>query len=68
MNIKMFAIGWDQPSNTGDVYVGAVTDTTTAHSLLDLVESKGGYAVSLHGNGISGEYSIKDARKLFVSR
>ena len=73
MDIKMFAIGgqwrWSiNATSTGDVYVGTITDTTTAHRLIDLVESRGGTAVSLHGNGISGEFTIKDARNLFYKK
>jgi hypothetical protein len=66
MNIHIFAIGgkWN-PIHGGSEFVGTAINVKTAQSLLDLVESKGGYAVSLHGNNISGEFSIKDARKIF---
>lgn len=73
MKIYVYAIGgnWN-PGPSGDCLIGSATDTTTFLSLLDLVESKNGYAVSLHGTFgtdsnlpfISGEYSLTDARNL----
>lgn len=73
MNIKIYAIGgkW-YAGNTGDCPVGTAIDPTTFINLLDLVELKGGYCVSLHGTFgtdsnhpfISGEYSLTDARSL----
>lgn len=69
MNIKVFAIGgkWEA-ALTGDCPVGTAHDPFTFINLLDLVELKGGYAVSLHGNWgtnmISGEYILNDARNL----
>lgn len=69
MDIKVYAIGgrWN-PGPTGDAHVGSAQDPFTLSNLIDLVECKGGYAVSLHGTGdgkmISGEYSLEDARNL----
>lgn len=69
MNIAIFAIGgkW-QSGPSGDCIVGTAHDTITFLSLLDLVEMKGGYMVSMHGtfgtNIISGEYNLNDARNL----
>lgn len=69
MNITVYAIGgkW-QAGPSGDCIVGTTHDTITFLNLLDLVEMKGGYAVSIHGtfgtNLISGEYSLTDARNL----
>ncbi len=73
MNIYVYAIGGNwTPGPTGDCPIGSATTTLTYSSLLELVESKGGYAVSLHGTFgtdsnlpfISGEYSLTDARNL----
>lgn len=73
MNIKVFAIGgkWEA-ALTGDCPVGTAIDPFTLVNLLDLVELKGGYCVSLHGTFgtdsnlpfISGEYNLTDARNL----
>lgn len=70
MDIKVYAIGgrWN-PGPTGDAPVGTAQDPLTLSNLIDLVEFKGGYAVSLHGTSrnmpqISGEYSLADARNL----
>lgn len=73
MDIKIYAIGgkW-QAGFTGDCFVGTAHDSLTFTSLLDLVELKGGYMVSMHGTFgtdsnlpfISGEYSLTDARNL----
>jgi hypothetical protein len=73
--IYIYAIGgkWN-PGPSGDQFVGCAYDATTALSLLDLVESKGGYAVSLHGNdlhmqslnAISGECGVREARIMFT--
>lgn len=73
MNITLYAIGgkW-QAGPSGDCIVGTAHDTHTFLSLLDLVELKGGYMVSMHGTFgtdsnlpfISGEYSLTDARNL----
>lgn len=73
MDIKIYAIGgkW-QAGSTGDCFIGTSYDTLTFMSLLDLVELKGGYCVSMHGTFgtdsnlpfISGEYSLTDARNL----
>jgi hypothetical protein len=73
MNITLYAIGgkWN-PGPSGDCLVGTAHDHLTFTSLLDLVETKGGYAVSMHGTvttegdytAISGEYSLTDARNL----
>lgn len=65
MNIKVYGIGgkW-QAGNKGDCPVGTATDPLTFTSLIDLVELKGGYAVSLHGGDISGAYSLADARDI----
>jgi hypothetical protein len=73
MNITVYAIGgkWS-PGPSGDCPVGTAHDDLTFTSLLDLVETKSGYAVSLHGTvsgkddytAISGEYSLADARNL----
>jgi hypothetical protein len=73
MNIKVYAIGgnwkWSNFANPCDCYVGTATDTTTAYSLLELVEKNGGYAVSLHGNDgentVSGEFLLPEARNHF---
>ena len=73
MNMEIYAIGgkW-QAGPSGDCPVGTAHDNLTFNSLMDLVELKGGYAVSLHGtvsatgdyNAVSGEYSLNDARNL----
>jgi hypothetical protein len=71
MKIKVYAIGgkWEA-TLTGDCPVGTAHDTFTLINLIDLVELKGGYCVSLHGTFgtdnalISGEYSLADARNL----
>jgi hypothetical protein len=71
----IYAIGgqW-KPSTTGDHYLGSARDVTTALSLIDLAEAKGGYAVSIHAVGlgkdwaVSGEFSVDDARKLFINQ
>ena len=73
MDIKIYAIGgkW-QAGPSGDCPVGTAHDSLTFNSLMDLVDSKGGYAVSLHGTvsttgdytAVSGEYSLTDARNL----
>ena len=71
--VHIYAIGgrWN-PGPSGDEYVGCAYDAITALSLLDLVESKGGYAVSLHGTILhwfaanSGECSVLQARNTFV--
>ena len=70
MNIKIHAIGgkWEA-ALIGDCPVGTAHDPLTFANLLDLVELKGGYAVSLHGTignlpQISGEYILTDARNL----
>ena len=73
MDIKIYAIGgkW-QAGFTGDCFVGTAHDRLTFTSLLDLVELKGGYMVSMHGTvsatgdytAVSGEYSLNDARNL----
>jgi hypothetical protein len=65
MNIKIFAIG-----RNGESFMGTAHDAWTALSLLELVESKGGYAVSLHGNygtpnAVSGELLLVEARSFF---
>lgn len=66
MKAMIYAIGgtW-----TCDHLVGCAYDANTALSLIELVESKGGYAVSVHGdiNGkqISGEMSLKSAKMMF---
>ena len=66
MNIKIFAIG-----RNGESFMGTAHDAWTALSLLELVESKGGYAVSLHGNdgttpnAVSGEFLLVEARSFF---
>lgn len=72
MRALIYAIGGDwKPSASGDHYLGAAHDVTTALSLIDLVESKGGYAVSIHAIGlgkdwaVSGEFGVDAARKLF---
>lgn len=72
MDIKIYGIGGKlQAGSTGDCFVGTAYDTLTYSSLLDLVELKGGYMVSMHGtfgnNRISGEYSLTDARNLLSS-
>jgi hypothetical protein len=71
MKMTIYAIGgkWNA-ATTGDEYVGTAHDAVTASSLLDLVEMKGGYAVSLHGdnlgclNAISGECGMREARSM----
>ena len=73
MNITVYAIGgkW-QAGPGGDCIVGTARDTITFLNLIDLVELKGGYAVSMHGTvsgksdytAVSGEYSLTDARNL----
>lgn len=70
MHVRVFAIGgnWSiaNMTSTGDCFVGNASDLTTLNSLIDLVELKRGYAVSLHGNigdeTISGEMLLADAR------
>lgn len=71
MKMMIYAIGGKWVSGpSGDEYVGEAHDAITASSLLDLVEMKGGYAVSLHGdnlgslNAISGECCMKHARSM----
>jgi len=73
MDIKIYGIGGKlQAGYTGDCFVGTAYDTLTYSSLLDLVELKEGYMVSMHGTFgtdsnlpfISGEYSLTDARNL----
>jgi hypothetical protein len=75
MRALIYAIGGEwKPSASGDHYLGAAHDVTTALSLIDLVESKGGYAVSIHAIGlsknwaVSGEFSVDAARKLFIDQ
>lgn len=73
MKMMIYAIGgkWE-PGLSGSEFVGCAYDSVTAMSLLDLIELKGGYAVSLHGddlhtlNAISGECSIREARVMFT--
>jgi hypothetical protein len=70
--VYIYAIGgnWN-PGPSGDEFVGCAYDASTALSLLDLVELKGGYAVSLHGdnlhtlNAVSGECGVREARIMF---
>ena len=71
MKMTIYAIGGKWASGpSGDEYVGEAHDAVTASNLLDLVELKGGYAVSLHGdnlgclNAISGECGMKEARTM----
>jgi hypothetical protein len=72
MKMMIYAIGgrWALNTSFGDTFVGCAHDAVTASSLLDLVESKGGYAVSLHGdnlgclNAISGECGMREARTM----
>ena len=71
MKMNIYAIGGKWASGpSGDECVGVAHDALTAASLLDLVELKGGYAVSLHGdnlgclNAISGECGIRQARSM----
>lgn len=73
MNIRFYAIGgqWD-PGTTGDCAIGTARNSLTAFSLLDLVELKDGYAVSLHGTNqkgdmISGEFTLREAREMFTA-
>jgi len=69
ITVTVYAIGgkW-QAGPSGDCIVGTAHDTITFLNLLDLVEMKGGYAVSMHGtfgtNLISGEYRLTDARNI----
>jgi hypothetical protein len=67
MKMMIYAIGGKWASGpSGDEYVGEAHDAVTASNLLDLVELKGGYAVSLHGDNlaISGECGMKEARTM----
>lgn len=69
MKMTIYAIGgkWNA-GPSGDEYVGTAYDAVTAANLFNLVEMKGGYAVSLHGdnleslNAISGECGLREAR------
>lgn len=68
MNVKIYAIG----GNLNDKYVGTAIDGATGLSLIDLIEMTGGYACSVHGDGldnmcaVSGEVSTKQARVMFI--
>lgn len=68
MNVKIYAIG----GNLNDKYVGTAIDGATGLSLIDLIEMTGGYACSVHGDGldnmcaVSGEVSTKQARVMFT--
>lgn len=71
MKMTIYAIGGKWSAGpSGDEYVGVAHDAVTASNLLDLVEMKGGYAVSLHGddlhtlNAISGECGMREARTM----
>lgn len=75
-NVQVFAIGgnWrlSNMTSTGDCLVGRATDMTTLNSLIDLVEARRGYAVSLHGDvgdqTVSGEMLLAEARALVRER
>lgn len=71
MKMMIYAIGGKWVAGpSGDEYVGAAHDAITAARLLDLVELKGGYAVSVHGddlhmlNAVSGECGLWEARTM----
>lgn len=68
MNMKVFAIG----GLIGECPVGTAHDPFTFLNLLELVELKGGYAVSLHGvydnKTFSGEYLLKDAKNIVTQK
>lgn len=73
MKMMIYAIGGNWAADAaGSEFVGCAYDATTALNLLNLVEMKKGYAVSLHGDGlenlnaISGECGVREARIMFT--
>jgi hypothetical protein len=69
MRIRVYAIGGEfVPDAGGDVYIGTAHDATTALTLLDYVERRGGYAVSLHGDGLIGMHEFSGVETLTRAR
>jgi hypothetical protein len=69
MLIRIHAIGGEfVPGPGGDTYIGTAHDPTTALTLLDYVELKKGYAVSLHGDGLIGMHAFSGVETLARAR
>jgi len=68
MRIMIYAIG----GALNNTFVGCAHDSTTGQSLLRLIELSGGYACSVHGNGlleldaVSGECALRHAAAMFT--
>ena len=68
MRIMIYGIG----GAYNNEFVGCAHDAATGMNLIHLIKLAGGYACSLHGDGllelnaVSGECSLKDARVMFT--
>ena len=72
MKLMIYGIGGRlEAGASGDCHVGTAHDVQEVISLLNIVKTNGGYAVSLHGKidsraeDISGEMSLPEAYNLF---
>lgn len=69
MQIRIHAIGGEFFADAGgDAYIGTAHDATTALTLIDYVERRGGYAVSLHGSGLIGIHAFSGVETLARAR
>lgn len=69
MKVRIHAIGGEfAPDAGGDTYIGTAIDPTTALSLIDFVERRGGYAVGLHGDGLEGMSALSGVETLARAR